>query len=114
MKFLRDTIVKAIEMGHKKVSEIVEFIRSFGEEALNMGLPRKVPRFRPPRSARPGRGRGFSRWPWTGIKGLVAQCVSEKVDKKHRELIFDSGEGRNNQSVCRRLIRTGGGGQGSN
>ncbi|MEW6172206.1 MAG: polyribonucleotide nucleotidyltransferase [Bacillota bacterium] len=84
-------VVKAIEIGHRIIQEIVDFINAFREEALNLGLavPKLEVSFPEPAPEVVDEITGVAR---PALRAIVERCAGERLDKKTREQLFEEAE----------------------
>jgi polyribonucleotide nucleotidyltransferase len=83
-----ELILEGIAFGHEKVKEIVNFIKSFREEALTLGLAR--PKIEPViQGVDPAVEQAVAPVAEEKIRAAVRRCVEERMEKKEREKFFE-------------------------
>ncbi|MEW6182548.1 MAG: polyribonucleotide nucleotidyltransferase [Bacillota bacterium] len=83
-----DTVVRAIELGHRTIREIVDFISAFREEAVNHGLAAAKIEFSFPEAA-PEVVDEITGSIQSALGAVVGRCAGERLDKKTREQLLD-------------------------
>jgi len=84
-----ETIIEGIAYGHRKVKEIVDFIKAFREEALALGLAK--PKFEPViAEVKPEVEQAMTAEATERIRAAVRRCIDERLPKKEREELFET------------------------
>ncbi|HIE13375.1 MAG TPA: polyribonucleotide nucleotidyltransferase [Desulfotomaculum sp.] len=84
-----DTVLEAIDRGHRVVGEIVEFIAAFRQEALGLGLasPKIEVQFPEPDA---GLLSEVTEAATAAFHNAVQRCVEERLDKKARDELLEN------------------------